>query len=84
MAIQTWWLEHRPAAPALFVDELEALEVDLAKGILRGVTYAFDEATRRALLPRCRYHVYDEVNKADRIVQVLAVWQASRGQGPTL
>jgi plasmid stabilization system protein ParE len=82
--IHAWWLENRSAAPTLFIDEIGALESELADGNLTGTAYALDPPARRVLLQRCRYHVYYEIDEARGVVQVLAVWHASRGRGPAL
>jgi plasmid stabilization system protein ParE len=51
-----------------------------------GLTYQLSDkpGVRRLLLPRSRYHVYYEVDDANRVVTILAIWHAMRGQGPRL
>jgi plasmid stabilization system protein ParE len=82
-AIDSWWREHRPAAPNLFTDELDRALLQLSETSSVGVMYrAGDKSVRRLLLRRTHYHVYF-VREADRVC-VLAVWSAFRGSGPSL
>jgi len=81
--VDGWWRQNRLAAPTLFADEFaNALEM-LERGVLFGVVYPFPLfEVRRFLLPRSRYHVYYSVD--GDLVEVRAVWHASRGKGPPL
>jgi plasmid stabilization system protein ParE len=84
--IEKWWLENRPGAPTLFVDELEAAvtrveELPRAGELYPGAPVA---NTRRLLMPRTRFHVYYLVDEKLAIVTVYAVWHTARGQGPEL
>jgi plasmid stabilization system protein ParE len=84
--ISAWWREHRPAAPQLFALEVaDALELLAATPTL-GVFYAQrrGRTTRRLLLPRTRYHIYFTYDEAADVLEVRAVWQATRGRGPSL
>lgn len=51
-----------------------------------GVVYATRRGViiRRLLLPRSRYHVYFSNDEARQLVEVRAVWGATRGRGPAL
>lgn len=81
-AVNAWWRENRPAAPALFIDEFTAV---LAEGNLRGMLVRrIDPPVRRVLLVRTRYHVYYDFEHEMRRVQVLAIRHAARGRGPRL
>ncbi len=84
--IAAWWSEHRPASPSLFVTELaDALELLMTTpGI--GTAYLGSGAItiHRLLLRRSRYHVYFSYDGVADLVEVRAVWHASRGSGPTL
>src|SRR5262245_10648613 len=82
--IHDWWRENRPIAPTLFIDEFDALVAELLAGDFRGAKYAVDPAARRVLLARCRYHVYYDVNEARGVVEIVAIWHASRGRRPIL
>jgi plasmid stabilization system protein ParE len=77
-----WWRENRPASPDLFFVELQ---VGLAR--IQRFPTVFAEirdpraaGLRRLLLSRSRYYVYWGVQGP--VVEVLAVWHASRGIGP--
>jgi len=83
--IDSWWRTNRPASPRLFREEFEAGLRQLEVAPLMSAAYGHagqPSELRRLLLPRCRYFLYFEI--ADDCVSVLAVWHASRGQGPTL
>jgi len=83
-AIRTWWVENRPAAPDLFVDELGAAIRKLESAPRIGARYeapGFREI-RRVLLPRTRYHLYYTVDEDARLVRVHAIWHLSRGNRP--
>jgi len=85
-AIGEWWCDHRPAAPDLFREELEAALALLERSPTSGSPYpvAKPKGTRRKLLPRTRYHVYYTFDDEKREVIVRAVWHAMRGSGPRL
>ena len=72
-----WWREHRPAARALFDDELRAAQLGSVYEAAGGLEY------RRRLMPETRHHVYYRVVGPD-LVRILAVWSAVRGRGPRL
>jgi plasmid stabilization system protein ParE len=82
--IDSWWREHRPAAPRLFVEELAATLEMLAAMPMIGRRYRRyqDREVRRALMPATRFHAYYVVSKDELVI--LAVWNASRGYGPPL
>lgn len=82
--IDRWWRQHRTAAPALFLDELEAAFSLIGHAPDVGHSYRQSPIVgiRRVLLPRTRYHVY-YVARED-VVLVLAVWHAKRGSGPPM
>jgi plasmid stabilization system protein ParE len=72
------------AAPNLFLEELEAAFALIGSAPNIGHPYRRSPVggTRRVLLMRSRYHVY-YVPLHDEVV-VVAVWHATRGQGPPL
>lgn len=84
--IAAWWREHRPAAPNLPLDELEAALVRLTENPALGEPYPVAGAPglRRVLLRRSRYHVYYSVVVERDLLLVEAIWHASRRRGPTL
>ena len=80
-----WWRENRPAAP-------EALEEELGRGLALiaqqpGVGAKARNAklagVRRIYLSRIRYYLYYRVQESSEAVEVLALWHASGGSGPT-
>ncbi len=77
--IDAWWIVNRPAAPTLFLDELEA-----AIRQLEATPHIELPAARRLLMPRTRYHVYYAIEDDDSVVRIHAVWHTSRGHGPRL
>jgi plasmid stabilization system protein ParE len=82
--IDDWWRHNRPAAPELFLTELEATLTVTALMPSLGATIRGTRAPglRRMLLPRTRYHLYYRV-RGD-VLEVLALWHARRGSGPDL
>ena len=80
-----WWREHRPAARALFDDELRAALDQIRRAPHLGSVYeaAGGLEYRRRLMPETRHHVYYRVVGPD-LVRILAVWSAVRGRGPRL
>jgi plasmid stabilization system protein ParE len=82
--IDEWWRANRPAAPALFAEELTEAMVLLAASPEMGRRYRHPRIPelRRIILRASRYHVYYVL--ADDLVTVLAVWSAVRGRGPKL
>lgn len=80
--IDAWWREHRPAAPSLFVEELEEALHRLAEAPASAVRYPPRPGVRRLLLPRTRHHLY--ILEEGTRVYVVAVWSAWRGRGPPL
>lgn len=84
--VASWWSAERPAAAALFIEELEE-----TLGLLREVPGAGVRwptvrrpNLRRILLPRAQTHVYFEVDAVAQVVRVRAIWGAQRGRGPRL
>ena len=81
--INAWWIENRPSAPELFIEELgHALElVSNSPGL--GTLYDSGHgAVRRVLLPRTRYHVYYAQESSE--IVLVSVWGAQRKRGPKL
>ena len=79
-----WWDDNRPLAPGAFDEDLaEAfLLLSAETGVGAPVPNARAEGVRRLHLARIRYHLYYRVRNDQ--VEVLALWHASRGSGPTL
>jgi len=79
-----WWDENRDLAP-------EAFDEDLAKAFLLlsaepriggPAPSAHAQGVRRLHLARIRYRLFYRVRAG--VVEVLALWHASRGSGPSL
>jgi plasmid stabilization system protein ParE len=81
-----WWVEHRPAALTLFVDELERTFRLLVETPGAGVSWPTPSRPRlrRVLMPQTGNHVYFEGDEAGQTVHVLAIWGAPRGRPPSL
>lgn len=81
-----WWRTNRPAAPGLFLEELEAAERHLCTAPISGEIYGYRKARliRRWLLQETEYHVYFSVDQDAQVVMVHSVWGARRGRGPKL
>jgi plasmid stabilization system protein ParE len=84
--IQAWWIEHRPAARGLFLEELAVAEQQLRAAPEVGSTYMEHPggAIRRLLLPRTHHHLYYRHQPDREVLTVLAVWGSPRGRGPRL
>ncbi len=84
--IDDWWRQNRPAVPDLFSRELEAAIDRLRIMPTLGTRHQPAEGadTRKLLLPRCRYHVYYDLDESRLELQVVAVWHTARGSGPPL
>ena len=84
--IEDWWVAHRPAAPALFTDELEQTFQHLSERPGAGVPWptARRPTLRRILLPRTANHVYFVVDEKAQAVHVLSIWGGPRGRTPKL
>ncbi|MCC6811660.1 MAG: type II toxin-antitoxin system RelE/ParE family toxin [Deltaproteobacteria bacterium] len=85
-ACNAWWRENRPAAPALFADELEAAlaRMSAQPDSGRPMPRKNRPGLRRVEMPRTRYYVLYEHDAATHTVYVHAVWSALRGRGPRL
>ena len=81
--IAAWWKANRQASSTLPLDEFEAAVLRPSNAAGSGAGYRQIDArfVRRLLLPRCRYHVYYETDELHSLVNVLAIWHASRRGG---
>lgn len=81
-----WWRQNRPAAPALFADELEAALVRMSELPDSGKPMPRKNrpSLRRVEMTKTRYYVLYEHDAATNTVYVHAVWSALRGRGPRL
>lgn len=82
--IQAWWAKNRPAAPALFLDELAEAERNLRTSPESGTVFAVQKAgvARRVVLPETRHHLFFRYRRDRNELLVLAVWGAPREHGP--
>jgi plasmid stabilization system protein ParE len=80
-----WWRSNRPAAAALFEDELADSLDRLREAPEVGVVYraVSGREHRRLFMKATRFHVYYRVVSAE-LVRVVALWSAQRGRGPRL
>ena len=83
--IDAWWREHRPASPLLFRDELRAAIEQIESHPESGAAYlAAKKPYRRVVLPRSKYLLYYEYDKATGVLAVASIWGARRGTDPEL
>lgn len=82
----TWWIENRPLAPTLFVDELARAERLLLQYPEAGAIYARHRngIIRRVLLGDTRQHLYYRYAPGSRELFIVSVWSAQRREGPRL
>jgi plasmid stabilization system protein ParE len=82
----SWWLANRPAAPEAFDEELRIAFhlISRQPEIGARATNSSLAGVRRIQLSTVRYVLYYRVRSAPRQVEVLALWHASRGQGPVV
>ena len=85
-AAARWWKQNRPKAPSALVDDLESAYELIASLPNAGeqVSHPTNPGLRRLYLGRVRYHLYYSVDHDSRIVEVLALWHASRGSAPPI
>jgi plasmid stabilization system protein ParE len=81
-----WWLANRTKAPQAFAEELErAFElIRTFPSVGESVPHARIVGIRRVLMARVRYHLYYGVQEETELVEVIALWHASRGASPRL
>ena len=84
--IQAWWLQKRPDALSLFLDELSHAERQLREKPDLGSVYLEHKrgTVRRVLLPKTRHHLYYRHRPDRDELVVLSVWGAPRERGPVL
>jgi plasmid stabilization system protein ParE len=77
---------NRPAARRAVVPEFRQALMALVRHPYMGQIAASATMTdvRRLLLPTTRYFVHYRVFEADRTIEILALWHARRGTGPSL
>lgn len=82
--LNEWWVEHRPAARSLFVDELDRVERLLRDNPEVGVIYARHRRgdIRTVLFTRTAHRLYYRYRPARAELLVMSVRGPGRGQGP--
>ena len=80
--IDEWWVQHRQAAPNLFLEELaDALALlGMEAGVGVRCANRAIPGLQRYLLRATRYHVYFVHN--DELVVIVGIWGATRGTTP--
>ncbi len=81
-----WWADNRPAAPTLFAEELKATLLRIAQAPNSGVPWptAKRPNLQRVLMVETGNHIYFEIDERNNVVNVLALWGATRGRAPKL
>lgn len=84
--IEEWWVEHRPEASTLFIDELERVFEAICERPDAGISWptARRPKLRRILMPRTENHVYFQSDDDGETVYVLSIWGGPRGTTPKL
>jgi plasmid stabilization system protein ParE len=85
-AAEQWWRLNRPKAPNAIREELEraSLLVSVQPEVGARARNTSLAGVRRIHLARIRYYVYYRVLKGPERIEVLALWEASRGSRPPL
>ena len=82
-----WWRENRSKAPEALSEELDqALQLIASQPDVGAIARnAKLVGVRRILLSRVSYHLYYRLRETPaRSIEVVALWHASRGEGPRL
>ena len=81
-----WWAANRPKAPRAFEEDLERAFGLVTSLPLAGqnVRHSASGGLRRVLMGRVRYYLYYQVETKAEVVDVLALWHASRRGHPRL
>lgn len=82
--LDSWWRENRPDQPDLLRSEFQGAVAKLSSFPRAGRRYSFYSTgeVRRVLMPKTQNHVYYVIEGAE--VQVIVVWGAIKGKGPSL
>jgi plasmid stabilization system protein ParE len=81
-----WWQANRPEVPEALEEELRRGLALIAQqpGIGSRARSAKLGGVRRIYLSRIRYYLYYRFRRSSEVVEVLALWHASRGSGPNV
>jgi hypothetical protein len=85
-AISAWWRKNRQASPELFAREMAEARRLLSRTPELGAPYLERDGVlvRRILLRNTRHHVYYEIDRANGVVMILAVWGTPKINEPSL
>lgn len=85
LEVSDWWRRNRQTAPRLFEEELDRALLRLARYPSLGTRSRWPRLldVRRLLVRRVKYVVFYRLRPKARRIEVLAVWHARRGSGPT-
>ena len=85
-AAAEWWAEHRSKAPLAFAEDLESAYALIQEFPFAGepVRHRRIANVRRILMGRVRYQLYYVFSGEESVVEILALWHASRGTHPRL
>ena len=85
LEVSDWWRRNRQTAPRLFEEELDRALLRLAHYPGLGTRSRWPRLpdVRRLLVRRVKYVVFYRLRPKARRIEVLAVWYARRGSGPT-
>ena len=83
---ETWWRDHRSAAPNAVRHELERAFtlISAQPRIGSRATSVKLPGVRRIYLPTIKYFLYYHVVGSPEYVEVVALWHKSRGEGPPI
>jgi len=84
--LSAWWRKNRSAAPNAVRDEIARVFILILNQPHIGPPALDVElpGVRRIHLSRIRHYLYYRVLESEGIIEVLAVWSDSRGEGPPL
>ena len=80
-----WWREHRDKAPRLFVEELAAVVAKLRAGTdkdRRQYALPGGRIIWRILMRKTRTHIYNRVDDAAGVTEIMTVWNVVGRAGP--
>jgi plasmid stabilization system protein ParE len=82
--IDAWWKQNRPAAPDMFLLELQKTLAVVALVPTLGAPARSERVpnVRRVVMRKTQYHLYYRVR--DETLEVLSVWHVAREGGPAL
>jgi plasmid stabilization system protein ParE len=81
-----WWAENRSQAPNMLAEDIDSAFslIEQFPFAGEGVPHDTIPTLRRVLLSRAQYYLYYAVFIEDGVVEILALWNTSRGSKPRL